>query len=157
MSRIFTTKCPKCGAKENLNLMTMPNGLPIGCRLRTCKKCGAEYVEKQIAEAASMPKEYYKNHAKEAGNKATAYLICVAGAIVMALAKNFIANPTFQVIGIMVGAFIFIGMGLGRCKKCNEARELDSPEFWEAYARSAERLEDPEYLEKMRENGIKMQ
>lgn len=25
MSRVFTTRCPKCGAKENLNLKTMPD------------------------------------------------------------------------------------------------------------------------------------
>lgn len=155
MSRVFATECPKCGAKENLNLKTMPDGSPIGCRLRTCKKCGAEYVEKRIVEAASMPKEYYKDHAKKAGNKTPAYLICVAGAVFMALVKNYIANPMFQVIGIMVGAFIF-GLGIERYKKCDKARELDSPEFWEAYARSAERLEDPEYQAKMQENGIKM-
>ena len=156
MSRVFTTRCPKCGAKENLNLKTMPDGTPIGRRLRTCKKCGAEYVEKRIVEAASMPKEYYKDHAKRAGKRTAACLICVAGAVFMALVKNYIANPTFQVIGIMAGAFIF-GMGLERWKKCDKARELDSPEFWEAYARSAERLENPEYQAKMRENGIKMQ
>lgn len=157
MSRIFTTKCPKCGAKENLNLKTMPDGTPIGCRLRTCKKCGAEYVEKRIVEAASMPKEYYKDHAKRAGKRTAAYLMFIAGGFVMALVKNYIANPALQIIGLMAATAIFTGTGIERWKKCDKARELDSPEFWEAYARSAERLEDPEYLEKMRENGIKMQ
>ena len=127
MATIKTVKfvCPEC--KRKAGLMGVPQRWfkHYGCRMRTCKRCGARYIDWRIEEIALHDKKKsYPTPIRPTLSWLIAYALSIFG-IVFTLAEGGVAAVFMFTLAVTLVAHIGSDLILYNARKAAWQREYD--------------------------------